>query len=97
MCALIFNIILIFMLQICYRIMMISHKPVGVSVFITSYWVNREPFWERIPPHIMSCCLNLITCLLGKVKQGVAGLWVHSWLSKHAPVSLRELEGKLCC
>ena len=87
MCALIFNIILIFILQICYRIMMISHQTVGVPVFITRYWVSREPFQERTAPHIMSCCLDLITCLLGKVKQGVSGLRVHSWLSKHAPVS----------
>lgn len=67
---------------------MISQQTVGVSMFITIYWVSREPFQERTPPHIMSCCLNLLTCLLGKVKQGGLGLRVHSWLNKHTPVSL---------
>lgn len=65
-------------------------------MFITRFWVSREPFRERTPPHLMSCCLNLITCLLGKVKQGVLGLRVPSWPGEQAPVSLGGLEGKLC-
>lgn len=88
MCALNFNIILIFILQICHSIIMISHQTVGISTFITIYWISREPFQERTPPHIMSGCLNLLTCLLGEVKQGVLGSRVHSCLSKHTPVSL---------
>lgn len=70
--------------------MLISHHTGGVSMFIARFWVSREPLQERAPPHIMSCCLNLITCLLGKGKQGVWGLRVHSWLSQRTPVSLGD-------
>lgn len=70
--------------------MLISHHTGGISMFITRFWVSREALQERAPPHIMSCCLNLITCSLGKGKQGVWGLRVHSWLSQHTPVSLGD-------
>ena len=67
--------------------MMIPHQTVGVCMFITHFWVCRETFRVRTPPHTRSCCLHLITRLSGEVKQGVLRLRVHSWLSKHAPVS----------
>lgn len=57
---------------------------------IARFWICREALQERSSQHIMSCCLNLITCLLGKGKQGVWGLRVHSWLSQHTPVSLGD-------
>lgn len=68
--------------------MMMSHQAVGASVFISRYWVSREPCQERTPSHVTSCCPNLFTCSLGKVKRGGLGLRVRSCLSKHSPVSL---------